>query len=596
MRLVHYIEIENFKTFADKQRIELDHPAVIIGPNNCGKTSVIQALALWSQAIKTWLDLRRNSTARDRTGAPLNRLNIVAVPVQRTRCFWHDMKVRSGNQDVSMIITVGVQYQGRVEPIPLKFRNQGEDIVYCTPDESIRENISLIEHAAQINVELLYPLSGLDMDEPILKPNRISVLLGQGRTAEVLRNLCSMVFNSSPDDWSRISELIERLFHVKLGTPQENSRGALELNYEQPGVREKLEISSAGRGFQQMLILLAYLFSHKGCVLLVDEPDAHLEILRQKQIFVLLRDVATENKSQLIIVTHSEAILAEALDNNLILLLEGRAENLAKKAGILESLKIYGAQHYVQAKQSGYVLYVEGGSDINILRTFAKKLNHGALQVWDDCANTYYVQDNYPEASAESELDRVEGGFGITPKDHFNRLRKLLPELRGLAILDNDSRNRTDYQDQNLTISYWQRYEIENYIITPDVLRKYVQLKTPDLNLFAPQMELVDEVLRDLAIEQVFDGSSQDYLTWKNSTPDAAKLIWESKTHHLKLSAFAEAFFQRLSERTGLAILLTKSEYYLLIDLLELGTISKEITKKLDLLEIVFKHAHSIQA
>lgn len=51
MRLLHYLEIENFKRFGDKQRIELDHPAVLIGPNNCGKTSAIQALALWSQAV-----------------------------------------------------------------------------------------------------------------------------------------------------------------------------------------------------------------------------------------------------------------------------------------------------------------------------------------------------------------------------------------------------------------------------------------------------------------------------------------------------------------------------------------------------------------
>ena len=31
MRLLHYIEIENFKAFGNKQRIELGHPAVIIG-------------------------------------------------------------------------------------------------------------------------------------------------------------------------------------------------------------------------------------------------------------------------------------------------------------------------------------------------------------------------------------------------------------------------------------------------------------------------------------------------------------------------------------------------------------------------------------
>jgi predicted ATPase len=44
MRLLHYIEIENFKRFGEKQHIELDHPTVIIGPNNCGKTSAIQGM------------------------------------------------------------------------------------------------------------------------------------------------------------------------------------------------------------------------------------------------------------------------------------------------------------------------------------------------------------------------------------------------------------------------------------------------------------------------------------------------------------------------------------------------------------------------
>ena len=52
MRLLHYLEIRNFKRFGDTQRIELDHPAVLIGPNNCGKTTAIQALALWSQGLR----------------------------------------------------------------------------------------------------------------------------------------------------------------------------------------------------------------------------------------------------------------------------------------------------------------------------------------------------------------------------------------------------------------------------------------------------------------------------------------------------------------------------------------------------------------
>lgn len=54
MKRIRYIEIENFKTFGKKVRIDLGHPAVLVGPNNAGKTSVIQALALWNHGIKAW--------------------------------------------------------------------------------------------------------------------------------------------------------------------------------------------------------------------------------------------------------------------------------------------------------------------------------------------------------------------------------------------------------------------------------------------------------------------------------------------------------------------------------------------------------------
>jgi ABC-type cobalamin/Fe3+-siderophores transport system ATPase subunit len=127
---------------------------------------------------------------------------------------------------------------------------------------------------------------------------------------------------------------------MRLGDPRENSRGAIDLTYTHDGSNVPLFLSASGRGFQQMLLILAYLYSHKGSVLLVDEPDAHLEILRQKQIFRLLRDIAGENRSQVVMVTHSEVIMNEALalETKLTVLGGGRTDNLSTKAAIVEAL------------------------------------------------------------------------------------------------------------------------------------------------------------------------------------------------------------------------------------------------------------------
>jgi hypothetical protein len=435
-------------------------------------------------------------------------------------------------------------------------------------------------------------MSGLETEEPILQPGRIGVLLGQGQTAQVLRNLCLIVFKDTPEDWRRIAALMERLFSIKLGEPTETARGSIDLFYRQADVKEALDVALAGRGFQQMLLIFAYLYSHRRSVLLIDEPDAHLEILRQKQVYVLLREIAAENESQVVMVTHSEVILDEALDHNLTLLLEGRADDLAAKTDIRNALKHYGAEHYVRARQRGYVLYVEGGTDIDMLRALAERLNHPVMQVWDAQINAFYVANNYPDPSLEAELERVEGGFGVTPKDHFFALREMIPGLRGLGILDNDGRSRADFDQGDLRIVYWHRYEAENYFITPRVLRAYVTEHYGELPLLVEQFgHQADEVLDGLIREQVFGGSRDDFATWKGAAPDAARLLWEAKTERLKLSSFAEEFFRRLAQRLGHAMLLRKGELHRLVRLIDPASIPAEVRAKLDVLKTIFDSA-----
>ena len=578
MRILHWLEISNFKGYRSSGRIPLEHPSVLIGPNNCGKTTALQAIALWSTAVRTWQQNAKDSKAKTRTGKPLNRLAIQAVPVPKTRHFWKNLKV-SGHE---LQISLGLELEGAVVPVTMVFRHHASDeLIYAEPHPATANNPQVLARAAQLDVALLYPMSGISADEPLITRNRIDYHMGRGSTAEVLRNLCLVVHQDNPGDWLDITQLMQRLFQVQLSTPQENEGGALDLSYQQPGADRPLDLSLAGRGFQQMLLILAHLYSHKGSVLLIDEPDAHLEILRQQQIYSLLSTIADRNRCQVLIATHSEVVMQEALDTHLTLILDGQADDLASKTDIKESLKRFGAAHYVRARETGHVLYLEGSPDLAMLRAFAVRLQHPVRdQIADGSQlNVYYLQDNRPAPgqSPEELLDAVEGSYGQRARDHFFALQRILPSLRGLEIIDNDNRGLQPSQDGGFARLPWKRYELENYFITPQLLIDWAQ--PPQSDLF---QDLRQATLDQLIQEMIFAGNESDFANFREANPATKATLWRAQTQTIKLSAFAEAFFRTLAAATGSSILLRKRDLYRLIDCLSVAAIDPEVVDKLD--------------
>ena len=80
---------------------------------------------------------------------------------------------------------------------------------------------------------------------------------------------------------------MRQLFGATILDPLYNAeRGEITLRYQDTRMSNlELDLSSSGRGFQQTLLLTAYMLLHPNSIVMLDEPDAHLEILRQRQIY-----------------------------------------------------------------------------------------------------------------------------------------------------------------------------------------------------------------------------------------------------------------------------------------------------------------------
>jgi hypothetical protein len=118
------LTVINFKKFG-KDEIELGNPVVFIGPNNSGKTSALQSLALWDIGLKRWNEEYKDRTApAKRSGVTINRRDLVAIPVPDANLLWRDLHVRdvqrvNGKPDTNNI-RIDILVEGITEDKPWK--------------------------------------------------------------------------------------------------------------------------------------------------------------------------------------------------------------------------------------------------------------------------------------------------------------------------------------------------------------------------------------------------------------------------------------------------------------------------------------------
>jgi ABC-type lipoprotein export system ATPase subunit len=552
--------IANFKRL-ETATLELGNAVVLIGPNNSGKTSALQAMTLWDAGWRRWAEKRDASTASERKGVTINRRDLYPIPIPSARLLWNDLhtqdtKTEDGKQrteKVYITLTAEGVHEDKPWTCSMEFYYANEESFYCRLKDSADGKVP--QGARRHSMVFLPPMSGLTEREHRKEKGEISVLIGEGRTAEVLRNLCWQLFTQDDKSaWQALVGHIQNLFRITLLDPVYiKERAELSLGYrEESGV--ELDLASSGRGGQQVLLLLSYMLANPGAILLLDEPDAHLEILRQRDVYNLLTDIAAQQRSQIIAASHSEIVLQEAAERDVVMAFVGkphridtRSRSQVKKA--LESIRM--ADYYL-AEHKGWMLYLEGSTDLAILRSLAARLKHPAAPILHDSVPVIPLGSNQPQDT----------------RQHFQGLREAKPDLVGFALFD-----RLDKELQagsQLTERTWSRREIENYLVTPDSLRAFVQMGLRDDDL----IEAAERKNR-LAILETCVGELVNALRLTNK-PDP----WGPD---IKVTDdFLDPLFKLFYERLGTPQRIYKRDYHGLAEAIPVEEIAPEVALVLD--------------
>lgn len=583
--MIKQVTVKNFKTLKE-ETFELEDTIVLAGPNNAGKTTLLQAIMTWRLALDRWLELKGKSASKKYVSVPITRSNFTVLPLPDFDLLWTGRSTVFNKGDKGEVPgrrrTIEIELTGEeVDPesgreqewrLAMAFRYQSHEQIYVYPKLDFAKGEVPPPAAKDLAIAHVPCFSGIGIDEARYDPGRQKALIGEGKPGDVLRNLL-LEIHETPESgaWNELVKIIQDLFGFTLLPPVYWPESSKNITCEYlTGIPKKgldglsrLDLTSAGSGFHQALILFAFFLARPSSLLLLDEPDAHLHVILQRDVYDALKKMADRKKCQLIAATHSEILIDAAAPGRIISFYQ-RPHRLVARSDrdqVREALKLLNAMDVLLAEQSGMVLYLEGATDYQVLREFAQLLHHPARD---------FFRRGFFHAN--------QGHSPKVGKDHLFALRAINPEIKGLMILDRDYRDLPEHEvsGQGMTIARWRRYEIENYLMIPEALKRFCgrALVEP-----SGQLSLLSEIQANQA---------EEFLRGKVFLPDVFNNPLED-TPFMVTARASKDILPKLFE--ALSLSLAKADYFKIVSYLRPEEVHPEIIEKLDLIDRLFRNS-----
>ena len=496
--MIKKLTLRNFKN-VEQQVYAFDRFDLLVGPNNSGKSTILQALAIWQFCV----DEFRRSKRTGSTGTQVVLPNFTALPVPEFNLLWKDRvdrqyPVRDGTKKQEYIL-IGISVEwlradDTIGSFGIELRYHSPQTIYAIPMEGWKIFREFNEAGDLPRIAYVPPFSGLEPTEKWMDVSPIRQQIGKGQPGGVLRNLLLQVSNIAhrgkgdkpPADWQELASIIERWFSVKIHEPEYNSATDVNITVEYQQHGKRYDIISGGSGFHQTLTLLAFFYGYHPSTILLDEPDAHLHVNLQREILDYFKRKSLERSVQFLIATHAEELARGVDATQIVSLLSGTPKRIQSTPTLLRAMADVANEEITRLQASPYILYVEGESDERILRAWAEPC--GATLVMDKFC--FHAMAGGGKANMKARAD-----------EHFAALKEIIPAVRRMMLFDyDDAESAFHPQADNPALAEWTRKNIENYLLVPDAWKRAVLKETgrdsPDL-FTAPLLQIVDRFFSD---------------------------------------------------------------------------------------------------
>lgn len=391
------ITVESFKRITDAS-IDLKPITTLIGCNASGKSSILHA-AQFGIAV-----LQQAYRGKNKKGKDVFR-NTLAYTDIRFRPTLDFMELRNGAR-VTQKSGISIIYEGEYEVFGARSRvkakckvtllkGKNDNIsVRLEGDDAGMELAAILGNKERPASILALGISGIQLQEEWRTRPVIDAAAMHGDANLYLRCILDHLHENG-DAWTKFKKFLNECFEgIEIFVIHDDETD-LTVDVVVVYGGKKITIDLVALGILQVIQILAYVFLYRPPMLLLDEPDSHLHADSQLRLCKVLRTIAEDTDTRIIIASHSPQIIQNFSEDpiaKIVWIQDGKVlhgRNEAPDYALLAQLGMLSLGNWISDHSKKFLLFSED-SKLENITTLA--LSSGAPK--NIVVSSYYGKEN----------------------------------------------------------------------------------------------------------------------------------------------------------------------------------------------------------
>jgi energy-coupling factor transporter ATP-binding protein EcfA2 len=497
--MITELRLQNFRGF-DDHVLPLGSMTVVVGENNAGKTTIVEALRLVSMVTLRYRSLGFQDPPGD-TDLP-RRLTGVSPSLKNVEINFNTIFHRYGEQPGTIVasfrngssITIYVLANKRLHAV---IRDPNGDVVRS------RSQAQCLDLAP---VWIMPQVAPLQRDERILMNDYVQAAMSSRLAPLHFRNQLKVRY----DLFSRFKDVVEETWpgvqiYELIGRDR---RPGEELRLEIRNEDFVAEVAEMGHGLQMWLQAMWFLtLARDAATVILDEPDVYMHADLQRRIIRFLRN----RHSQTIVTTHSVEIMSEVQPDDILVVDKRRRESsfAGSVPAVQAAINRCGSVHnfHLTRLLSAQKMILVEGKDLGLLKVFQ---------------DTMFPDSQVPFRGLPHMSIGGWSGWKLAVGSSMGFRNALGQDIKCYCILDSDyhspqeiaERYREAHQ-RGVQLHIWERKEIENYLLVPAAIARLIAKRVANRVTPPSATEIKAKIIAiaDDMEDEIFDAMATEFLS-----------------------------------------------------------------------------------